>query len=453
MRFNLWRNVSEIHREWNAQYFVSLNKKHYDPMFLYGEKASGKTSVALEYVRKYPGNSKYFSFARLNGKQARQSFCDVFDLDPKDSGSWDQIGRSFKKKYNGRSLLIFYDDFEDFEDYDEFTAASAEYIEHGRIIPCWITHKDLDHRYEYHTSQISINIEYRTLSEIYKILPDYSRADVLRLFTLTSGILPILEELNEKEPFESNIRRLLAYDSAFSMLLPQWLCEHFRTPESYYPILSSIADGKHHLSEIARDVGYPNNKCLTYIKALIEARLVSESFLEEKRGATYDLTHTYIAAWCRYVYKNRSLQISDLDALEKKVYEDIDTGLSLQSFRNACFRYLQFSGKDYIKKTSFQYKPRILRNTKVRLDNGEYVVFAYCSISPDLSLYTVMPDNINTRYTIEDLARFREAVRIMPGGYDNFLLIFSVNRFSDRIVHEASIDNELYLVTLERLKY
>ena len=55
MRFDLWRNVSEIYREWNDQYFIDSKKKIKDTMFLIGEKGSGKTSIAQEYIKKRPG--------------------------------------------------------------------------------------------------------------------------------------------------------------------------------------------------------------------------------------------------------------------------------------------------------------------------------------------------------------------------------------------------------------
>ena len=82
---------------------------------------------------------------------------------------------------------------------------------------------------------------------------------------MTGGIPAVIKELDAEKPLEENLRALLRYDSAFTTYLPEWMCEHFRTPESYYPILCSMAKGKRRLSDIAHDVGFPNNKCLNYL--------------------------------------------------------------------------------------------------------------------------------------------------------------------------------------------
>ena len=61
MRFDLWRNVSEIYREWNDHYFIEDKKENANEMFFVGEKGSGKTSIAQEYIKKHPRKTRYFS--------------------------------------------------------------------------------------------------------------------------------------------------------------------------------------------------------------------------------------------------------------------------------------------------------------------------------------------------------------------------------------------------------
>ena len=118
----------------------------------------------------------------------------------------------------------------------------------------------------------------------------------MRLYCPTGGIPSILKELNENESFEENVRRLLSYDSAFSRLLPLWAGECFCSLESYYPIIQSIANGNHLLSEIARDMGFPNNKCGTYLDALRKYGFVRADKPHNAKQAAYQLTNSYLVA-------------------------------------------------------------------------------------------------------------------------------------------------------------
>ena len=451
MRFDLWRNVSEIYRKWDDQYFDDKKKYQKDTMFLIGEKGSGKTSIAQEYIKKHPRKTRYFSFDKLDGKQGRLSFCRVFELTLDTSETWEDIGKAFHNKYHNATLLIIFDDIEGYPEKHEFYHAVSRYVDLKRIAVCWIVRGDPLADCYAANGEVRIGVKYRTLGDYFKVLPTYSRKDILRLFTLTDGILPILYELDGSEPLESNIGRLLRYDSAFSTFLPKLLDESFRSPESYFPIIASIANGKHRLSEIAKDAGYPNNKCLTYLNALKDACIVIESHLHNNNRVSYELRYTYYAAWGRYVYGNKAMQIRDPEQLVNTVIEDIDKGLTLQAFQRACYRYLQHGTKEVLRVQRSQSDPHIIRDVKVI--NGDGLKLTYCEIADEQSLFTIIPDDLEMRYTREDLSKIRKTVLKLPGGYDNQIVLFSMNRFNDWIVHQAHLDDELHLVTIERLKY
>ena len=117
------------------------------------------------------------------------------------------------------------------------------------IVLCFLTSRPEHHRH------YDVSVPYLTISDFYRLFPKYSRQNIVRLFALTGGIPEIVKELDAEADFDENMRRLLSYDSVFSAILPAWLSRCFRSPDSYYPILCSIADGKHRLAEIAKAVG------------------------------------------------------------------------------------------------------------------------------------------------------------------------------------------------------
>ena len=286
-----------------------------------------------------------------------------------------------------------------------------------------------------------------------KLFPDYAKRDVLRLFSMTGGILAILHELDEQKSLEENLRILLRYDSAFSRFLPEWLSEYFRTPESYYPILCSMASGKRRLSEIAQDAGYPNNKCQTYLRALIRARLVRTESLWDKKHVTYHLTNSYIAAWCLFIYGRRSQQIADPDGLLRKVMEEIDEKLALPAFCRSCFRYLEMSTKEYLIPYRYPSSTELKTDVPFRFKDGYTLKLSYCVQIDSQTLIVILPESLETKYIKEDVQHIRAAVNRFDTLYGTDIVIFSLHRFSDWCAHEASKDELLHLVAMERLKY
>lgn len=89
----------------------------------------------------------------------------------------------------------------------------------------------------------------------------------------------------------------------------------------------------------------------------------------------------------------------------------------------------------------------------IKLGDGSSVLLDYCTKKDDHSLVAVIPDDLNRRFTKGDIENIRDAVNRFEKLYDTEIVIFSVNRFSDWSVHEASIDCYLHFVTAERLKY
>ncbi len=174
-------------------------------------------------------------------------------------------------------------------------------IRHSVI--CYISESASHNKY-------SVKIRNRTIPDFIKAFPDYSKQDSIRLWAMTGGILGIAKELDETASCEENLIKLLQYDSAFSNYLPQRLNEYFRTPKSYYPILKSLASGNSRLSDIAREVGFPNNKCLKYLEALIKLDFVKAEKKANSSHSTYHLENSYFAAWCKYCNSTFTIFVS-----------------------------------------------------------------------------------------------------------------------------------------------
>ena len=453
MELDLSHEISKICTAWNARYFDREKQRSKNSLDIFGERGCGKTAAAQAYVRAHKNKARYFSFADLDGAAALRVFAATFQLENENPASWDEAGRLFRKKYGKQALHVLLDDLERFPQRKEFGTASFLHIARGRIVVSELRRCTRENWDPDDTTLASLYIGCRTPADFCKLFPDYSRPDVLRLFSMTGGILAILHELDGHSNLEENLRVLLRYDSVFSRFLPEWLGEYFRTPESYYPILCSMASGKQRLSEIAQDAGYQNNKCQTYLRALIQAQLVRTESLRDQKHVTYHLTSSYIAAWCLFVYGRRSQQIADPDGLLRTVMEEIDENLALPAFYRSCFRYLDMSTKEYLIPYRYPSSTELKTDVPFRFKDG-YALKLNCCVQIDSqTLIVILPDSLDKRYTKEDIQHIRSAVNRFDTLYGTDIVIFSLHRFSDWCVHEASRDELLHLVTMERLKY
>lgn len=295
----------------------------------------------------------------------------------------------------------------------------------------------------------NIELPYRTIAEYCRLFPGYSRPDIVRLYSLTGGIPSILKELDENESFEEHVCRLLAYDSAFSRLLPLWAGECFRSPESYYPIIQSIANGNHRLSEIARDVGFPNNKCGTYLDALIKHGFVRADKPHNAKQAAYQLTNSYLVTWGRYICGKQAVQIAKPDRIYEYMMQDMDDAIAVPAFRDACMRYLAHSPKGIPN----QFRTSKPQEWKVTLKDGSTVTLDHCVVGKKESLFCIFPRTFHMRYTKDVVERIYEAIQRFTPLYDSQIYLFSLERFRNWSVHEAAAIDGLHEVTMERLKY
>ena len=69
------------------------------------------------------------------------------------------------------------------------------------------------------------------------------------------------------------------------------------------------------------------------------------------------------------------------------------------------------------------------------------------------TLIVILPDSPDKRYTKEDIGHIRAAVNRFDTLYGTDIVVFSPHRFSDWCVHEASKNELLHLVTMERLRF
>ncbi|MBR4489018.1 hypothetical protein IKP13_00090 [bacterium] len=447
MEFEISKALNNIRQAWDHFNFHHERYKNQPYFYLNGPKGSGKTKIAQAYVHAH-AYAFYFSFGDLPYPAAIREIAKLHLPQSDNIQTITEALQLFLSKRQKRPTLIFLE--------DESSPATKEAFDF--LINCARSQRNLmiwmiGTSPEPDITQHEVFIQYLSVADYCRLFPSFSRNDVMRLHALTGGIPTIAKELDPDASYEENVKRLFRYDSAFSVCLSRWVIEVFRSPESYYPLLESIAAGHHRLSEIAKQVGFPNNKCGKYLEALIRHGFVIAEKTPGTKQATYHLANSYFIAWCRYAYGKQMVQIQSPEILYEFVSADIDPVLTLPAFHSACMRFIQNSWRRYFDDFLFRGNCVVEKNVRIRLRDKSEIVFDYCIKTDEKTLICIFPHELEIRYTKETVERIYEAVSKYVLLYDSELVLFSVQRFSDWCVHEASIRKFLHEVTIERLRF
>lgn len=449
MELDFKREVNRIAASWNNCIFSDHKSSENLWFSLWGPKGCGKTKMAQDYVKSH-ANAFYISFDQLSYVEAVKYFCDLYVPGATGISTMKEAVDAFMKLHATSAFLIFEE--EQNRAHSECTDCFGSYaINHPGVKLCFIETIQPSMSNSNHVA-----VRYRTLADFCKLFPSYKPQEVLRIHAMTGGIPAIIKEIDSDADLEENIRRLLSYDSAFTSLFPKRLADCFRSPESYYPMIRSIASGHHRLSEIAKDIGFPNNKCGKYLEALIKRDFVMPQMLPGAKQATYHLTNSYFIAWGRYAHGKKLLQIAAPDRLREYVLQDMDDNLCLPAFTMACDRYIEDAFKDYLCDYHLLLGHDVINAKKsvpVKLRDGSEVILDYFVQTKEETFVFIYPHSVDMRYTKQELERIFEAIETNDSLYYTHITIFSLDRFSDWCVHQASVMDGLHEVTIERLKY
>lgn len=438
MMIDFSKKIKSVEVAWKNVSRARMNGSNHFSFCLVGPQGCGKTKLAQEFVRSH-ANAFYISFHNLAYEKCLPLFCQLYLSQSVGIVDFPQAIDTLISEKSGNRLLFFLE--------DETNAAMLECAEalqgaaqnHHGIVLCY-----LESRFEIRNSN-DVSIPYLSIPDYCKLFPKYSKQNIVRLFSLTGGIPEILNQLNAGADYEENLRSLLSYDSAFSTILPDWMSRCFRNPESYFPILCSIADGKHRLVEIAKAIGFPNNKCGTYLEALIKHGFVIADHPPQRKQATYHLSNSYFTAWSRYACGKQMMQVSNLESLFDLVNLDLDSSVAIPSFHDSCMRYAKAKFHN-----SFRDAEEIKKNTPSSAD-GKTIDF--CVFGKNAPLFCFFPDSLDKRFGKDDMEAIFKSVKFFASLYDAQIAVFSLERFSDWCVHQAAMHDELYEVTMELLKY
>ena len=299
------------------------------------------------------------------------------------------------------------------------------------------------------TAQLHMKpFNYQTSS---KFLNGFSNEEKLELYGAFGGTPLYLQQINNNESFEENIKR--SYLKVTSYLYEEALLllrQEVQEPGVYSAIIEAIASGYTKANEISTKIGEDSAKCLKYIKTLCELGILHKGTpfgeKETSRKTIYGISDFMFRFWYRYVFANRTLiETGAQQAVWLKKIEPDYNGYMGLVFEKACADYLSdknAKGELPILFTSigrwWGTNPVTHGQEEIDLvanDRKDYI-FGECKWR-------------NEKLDLSILRELKTKADIFSKNRNNtYYFLFSKSGFTDAVKNEVKADNSVILVDL-----
>ena len=170
--------------------------------------------------------------------------------------------------------------------------------------------------------------------------PDYSKEDLLAMFTFTGGVPKYVNQLVDVGGLDKNamIRYIVSANSTFLNEGKNNLIEEFgKDYGTYFSILSCIARGKNTRNEIEDVIGKEVGGYLTNLENDYELIAKRQPLFEKSgnKNVRYELGDVFYSFWFRFVFKySYIIEIENFAKLQEIVIRDYNTfsGLMLERY-------------------------------------------------------------------------------------------------------------------------
>ena len=282
----------------------------------------------------------------------------------------------------------------------------------------------------------------------------FSDEEKLMLYGAYGGTPLYLQQINEKESFEGNIKR--TYLKVTSYLYEEALLllrQEVQEPGVYSAIIEAIASGYTKANEISTKIGEDSAKCLKYIKILCELGILHKETpfgeKESSRKTIYDISDFMFRFWYRYVFANRTLIETGAQQVvwEKRIKPDYYSYMGLV-FEKVCMDYLNSKnarGELPILYTSIGrwWGTNAATHGQEEIDlianDGKDYLFGECKWRNEKLDISVL----------KDLKAKADVFRI--NRKNSYYVLFSKSGFTEAVLNEVKSDDSILLVDLAEL--
>ncbi|MGN0482449.1 MAG: ATP-binding protein [Lachnospiraceae bacterium] len=343
----------------------SLNQLYDSDQFefvvIYGRRRVGKTALINQFIR--DKNAIYFMGIESNAKQNLENFSQTIleyhsQIQMPSSFLSFQAALEYVFQLAEKERLILAIDEYPYVAHASRSLASTlqllidKYKDHSKLmlILCGSSMSYMeDHVLSYKAPL------YGRRSAQMKILPfdfsatcryfsHFSGEDKALIYGIVGGTPQYLLQMNDRLSVEENIKHTFLNPTSSLFEEPENLLkQEVREPALYNAIITAIATGASHMSEIATKVGESSSVCASYLKNLIALGLVQkETPYGEKasRKSIYVISDPMFRFWYRFVPETTSMIVRGAsDLVYKRIAPHISDYMG-KVFEEICKQYL-----------------------------------------------------------------------------------------------------------------
>lgn len=168
--------------------------------------------------------------------------------------------------------------------------------------------------------------------------------DAVEQFSVTGGVPKYFDFFTGKKPLYDEIAETVLSKNGFLYEEPQFLLENeVQSPNSYFSIIKTIADGHHKLGNIAGVLGLETSALTPYLNTLSELGFIEKQVpITEKdptksRKGLYFISDNFIRFWFRYVYPFKGeLELDNPQIVLEELDKDFTSKFVAFTYESIC---------------------------------------------------------------------------------------------------------------------
>lgn len=286
--------------------------------------------------------------------------------------------------------------------------------------------------------------------------------EAVEQFSVAGGVPKYFDFFTGKNPLYEEIKETVLSPNGFLYEEPQFLLENeVQSPNSYFSIIKTIADGNHKLGNIAGVLGLETSALTPYLTTLTELGFiekqvpVTENNPEKSRKGLYFISDNFIRFWFRYVYPFKGeLEFGNTKIVFDELDKDFRSKFVAFAYEDVCksiFADLCQSGDiDFMPSRIGSYWINEYGDENTQID-----VAAVDNKNKRLFLgeckYHVKPVDADVYFDLKKkVENNKELLKAFPG-YSVIFGVFSKSGFKERMLDINKSNDSLVLVDEDKI--
>lgn len=426
---------------------------------VYGQKYIGKTALIKEFVKDKPVDF-YVSRACSEKEQVYQWSRELAEEEEEQKYlSYDNIFMALTQKETGKKIIVV-------EEFQNMVKAGSSFM---KQLVAFINREKREVLVLLCTSSVGfvensmikkIGEAAYALSGLIKIkelkfrdcrayFHTYSKEQCIEIYAILGGMPGLWNCFSASLSVKENIiQRVLQDTSLLRYEGFRMLTEELREPAVYNTILASIAGGRHKLNELYRHTGFSRAKISVYLKNLMELEIVEKVFSYDTDGydnaqkGIYRICNRFVHFYYKFIYPH----MSSLWTMKPQEYyaEYIKDGLReyvAEYFKEVCKEHLAEWNEQgqlpFIYDKEGEWVGKAGNIDMIVQDAKQHTLLAQCNYDEPVMSYA--------KY--EKLLYYAQKAKLKA----DYVFLYSVGRFDEKINAEAEKKDNLILVSLKEM--